>query len=342
MPKSRCWTWLSFVFLICSFSVSAQTEPSSAPDLHAHLHECGTISGIVIGQDGVAVAGARVKLSQEGQAASQETVSMDNGEFTFANVPPGPFRLTVSSEGFATQTSTGVLHSGDDLTVPQIALVLATNVTEVRVELSTIEIAQEQLKQEEKQRLMGVFPNFYVTYVPDAAPLSAKQKYNLAWKLTIDPVSVVTAGGLAGIQQAQNQFSGYGQGAQGYAKRFAATYTSFTIGNFLGSAVFPALFKQDPRYFYKGTGSAKSRILYALANAVICRGDNGHWQANYSGIVGSLGAGGISNLYYPASDRSGVALTFENTAIGIGTTAAFNLMQEFVLRKLTSNVPITP
>jgi hypothetical protein len=189
--------------------------------------------------------------------------------------------------------------------------------------------------------VLGVIPNFYVTYVPDAAPLTPKQKYHLAARLNIDPAYIVTAAGVAGVQQARNEFSGYGQGAQGYAKRFGATFADFTMSNLLGNAVLPSLFKQDPRYFYKGTGTTKSRVLYALANAVICKGDNGNWQANYSGILGSLAAGGISNLYYPASDR-GAALTFENTAIGIGGTAILNLMKEFVLTKITTNVPHRP
>ena len=150
------------------------------------------------------------------------------------------------------------------------------------------------------------------------------------------------AGQAAGMQQARNEFSGYGQGAQGYAKRFGAAYADFTISNFLGSAVFPSIFKQDPRYLYKGTGSRKSRVRYALANAVICKGDSGHWQVNYSGIIGSLASGGISNLFYPASDRNGPALTFENTAMSVGSTAIFNLMQEFVLRKLTLKARNTP
>jgi hypothetical protein len=97
--------------------------------------------------------------------------------------------------------------------------------------------------------------------------------------------------------------------------------------------------KQDPRYFYKGTGTRRARFLYAIANAVICKGDNGHWQANYSGVLGSLASGGISNLYYPAADRYDAALTFENMLIGIGSTAATNLLQEFLIRKLTHNVP---
>jgi hypothetical protein len=129
-----------------------------------------------------------------------------------------------------------------------------------------------------------------------------------------------------------------GQGAQGYAKRYGAAYADTATSTLIGSAILPSLLKQDPRYFYKGSGSKRSRVLYALANSVICKGDNGHWQANYSGIFGSLAAGGISNLYYPANDR-GAGLTFENTLIAIGATAAANVLQEFVIRKLTPNVP---
>jgi hypothetical protein len=103
----------------------------------------------------------------------------------------------------------------------------------------------------------------------------------------------------------------------------------------IGGAILPSLLKQDPRYFYKGTGSTGSRILYALANAVVCKGDNGHWQPDYSGLLGSLAAGGISNLYYPSSNRSGVGLTFENTLIGIGGSGIGNLFQEFLIRRLT-------
>jgi hypothetical protein len=301
----------------------------------------GTVSGRVVGQDGVGVAGAEVRLTVVGQSLSQEVTTNEDGQFTFANVAPGSFQLTITSEGFAPNTSTVVLHAGQNLAVPQISMVLATEVTKVRVELSPIEIAQEQMNDEMKQRVLGVIPNFYVTYVPNAAPLSTKQKYHLSLRLTLDPAYIVSAAAVAGVQQARNEFSGYGQGAQGYAKRFGATFGDFTMSNLLGNAVFPSIFKQDPRYFYKGTGTGKSRALYAIANAVICKGDNGHWQVNYSSIAGSLAAGGISNLYYPSSDR-GAALTFENTAIGIGGTAMLNLMKEFVLTKITTNVPHRP
>jgi hypothetical protein len=154
----------------------------------------------------------------------------------------------------------------------------------------------------------------------------------------IDPVTFGLAGIEAGVEQAQNDFSEYGQGAEGYAKRFGAAYADNAISTFNGGAILPTVLKQDPRYFYKGTGSTGSRILYAMANAVICKGDNHRWQPNYSAILGGLAAGGISNLYYPAKDR-GAALVFENTLIGTGETAVFNLFQEFVVKKLTPHVP---
>ena len=155
----------------------------------------------------------------------------------------------------------------------------------------------------------------------------------------VDPITFGISGAIAGLQQAQNTFSGYGQGAGGYARRYGAAYGDTVTSTLIGSAILPSLLKQDPRYFYKGTGSKRSRLLYAIANSVICKGDNGHWQANYSAIIGGLAAGGISNLYYPAKDREGAELTIENALIGIGATAAANVLQEFVIRKFMSNVP---
>src|SRR5206468_10093191 len=181
--------------------------------------------------------------------------------------------------------------------------------------------------------------SFYVTYVRDAAPLSPKQKFELAWKSTIDPVNFAITGVIAGVQHAQNDFSGYGQGAEGYAKRYGAEYGSTVASTFIGGAVLPTVFKQDPRYFYKGTGTTRSRVLYALANSVICKGDNGHWQPNYSSIAGNLSAGGISNLYYPANDRNGIGTVVGTALIRLGETAVANIFQEFISPKVTRNIP---
>ena len=126
---------------------------------------------------------------------------------------------------------------------------------------------------------------------------------------------------------------------QGYGKRFGANYADGFTAIMIGGAILPSTFKQDPRYFYKGTGTVRSRAMYAIANAVICKGDNGRWQPNYSAILGGLASGGISNLYYPASNRSGVELTFENALIGTAEGAVQNLFQEFVVRRLTPRLP---
>jgi Carboxypeptidase regulatory-like domain len=337
---NRRWQALCIVFccLTALPDVSATQEAAGQPPEQT----VGTISGTVVDQNGNFLLAARVSLTRAGLKEEKTRESDGAGHFVFTAVPPGPFQLTVTGEGFATQQVPGVLHPGEALEVPVISLPIAAATTEVRVSVTNYELAEEQVKIEEKQRVLGVIPNFYVSYRQDALPLRPKQKFELAWKTSIDPVTFAATGAFAGVQQAQNEFSGYGQGAHGYAKRYGAAYGDALIGTMIGGAILPSLLKQDPRYFYKGTGSTRSRVLYALANAVICKGDNGHWQVDYSGILGALAAGGISNLYYPASSRNGAGLTFENTLIGIGGSAVGNLFQEFLIRKLTPHAQSKP
>jgi hypothetical protein len=293
---------------------------------------------MVLDQTGTPVGGARVKLTLPASSATQEILAASDGTFSFADIPPGPFQLMISSEGFAPYLTSGVLQPNENHVLPTITLALPTVIAEVHVGLPTFEIAQEQIREEEKQRALGFVPNYYVTYIPNAAPLSPGQKFNLAWKTTLDPVSFGLTAVVAGVEQATNEYGGYGQGAEGYGKRYGAAYADFAISTFIGGAILPSILKQDPRYFYKGSGSKRSRALYAIANAVICKGDNGRWQPAYSSILGGIAAGGISNLYYPPAER-GASLVFENTLIGIGTSAATNLLQEFIIRKLTPNLP---
>ncbi len=280
----------------------------SVQDQHESL---GTISGTVVDPKENFVVSAGVRLARQRQTGEQKVSSNGEGRFVFTDVPAGPFELTITATGFAPRQVEGVLHPGEALELLQIPLSIAAATTEVQVSgADNYQLAEEQIKVEETQRVLGVIPNFYVTYNPDALPLKPKQKFELAWKSSVDPVTFAASGVAAGLEQAGNGFSGYGQGTQGYAKRFAASYGDSFIGNMIGGAILPSLLKQDPRYFYKGTGSTGSRILYALANAVICKGDNGRWQPDYSGILGSVAAGGISNLYYPAGNRSGAGVDF--------------------------------
>jgi hypothetical protein len=328
--------------------------------------QTGNIIGTVVDQSGAVVPNADVQLevqlmetlqssnppashqpssnppASNQPASNQKVRSGSDGKFSFTNVPPGPYHLTISSAGFSSQTISGTLNSGQSDTVPPITLAVAARITEVNVSLTReeiAEVAEVELKIEEKQRVLGAIPNFYVTYNPNAAPLNAKQKFKLAARSVIDPFTFVVVGGTAGVEQAQNHFRQYGQGTEGYAKRFGAGYADTVSGTFIGGAILPALLKQDPRYFYKGTGGFRARALYAIANSVICKGDNRRWQPNYSNILGSIAAGGISNIYYPPQDRDGATLTFENAAINVGSTAIENLLQEFLIRHLTPKLP---
>ena len=314
------------------------SEPSPQPDQEAgqqpDQHFLGSISGTVLDQSGAPVAGAQVMLISENQAPNQQ-IAGDDGQFSFTDVASGAFQLTFSAAGLAGQTISGVLQSGENYVAPQISLHVATALTSVRVEPPPVEVAEIQIKEQEKQRVLAVMPNFYVSYVPNAVPLTPKQKFELASRMVIDPFTFGLTGVVAGAEQAKDRFSDYGQGAQGYGKRFGAAYAGIVSSTFIGSAILPSILKQDPRYFYKGTGTKRSRLLYALANSVICKGDNRQWQPNYSNIAGSLIAGGLSNFYYPKSDRNRVGFVFENTAIGIGETAFLDVLQEFFIRKLT-------
>ncbi|MFZ3330618.1 MAG: carboxypeptidase-like regulatory domain-containing protein [Candidatus Acidiferrales bacterium] len=348
-PRAAVWAALGALFCSLPAPIQAQNPPDpppvvasapatapASPQQQSEAEIPGTVTGTVLDSTGAAVAHARVMLARPDQSPNQQTLAGDDGQFSFANVPPGPFQITVTAEGFATIATPGVLHPGEYFVAPPIALAVATAITEVRVTpLSPVELAEEQIKDEEKQRVFGVIPNFYVTYVPDAVPLTPRQKFRLAWRSTIDPVTFALTGAVAGVQQANDDFKGYGQGAAGYGRRYGAAYGDVVSSTFIGAAILPSLLKQDPRYFYKGTGTTRERLLYAIANAVICKGDNGRWQPNYSGIIGGLAAGGISNLYYPPQNRNGAELTFENALIGIGESAAVNVIQEFIVPRFT-------
>lgn len=317
-------------------SPEAQSTTSPAPA--QSNQSTGVITGTVTDKEGALAVGAQVTLIQSGQPA-RSIASGDNGEFSFANVQPGPFRLKVTAPGFDTQQYVAELQPGQAMLVPPIQLAVTGAVTEVKVGGSPEEVAQVEVKQELQQRVFGFIPNFYVTYTTDPPPLFAKQKFYLAWKSVQDPVTIAGVAFLAGIDQASDQFGGYGQGAAGYGRRFGAEYGDVFFGTFIGSALLPSILHQDPRYFYQGTGTTKSRLAHALENSVVARNDRTKkWEPNYSGIVGSLAAGGISFLYYPPGDRT-TGLFVQNSLIRLAESSVAGVLQEFVLRRFTSHVP---
>ncbi len=165
----------------------------------------------------------------------------------------------------------------------------------------------DQLKAEEKQRLLGIVPAFNTIDSADALPLTKGQKFDLWYHSSIYPFTFAVAGVDAGIEQAENSYPGYHQGAAGFGKRYGASYADSVDGNFWGNAVLPSLLHQDPRYLRLGHGTLKRRLWYAAISTVRCKDDDGKWAPNYSNVAGNLIAGSISNIYYPSSDR-GVGL----------------------------------
>ena len=323
------------VFLIFCSGLAAARAQSGAESSRAEAQAFGSLSGTVTDKGG-ALDQAAVTLTTA--AGKQDTVTGSDGGFRFPAVPQGSFQLTVSAVGHSRQATTGTIRAGQALVLPATLLSLASATTEVQVHASEHDAAEAEMRLEEKQRLFGVLPNFHTSYIWDAAPLTTSQKYRLSGREVIDPVNFFTTGIAAGIQQANGDFKGYGHGAAGYGRRYGAAYGDLLIGNFLSDAILPSLFHEDPRYFYKGTGSTRSRAWYAISRSVIARNDKGQWQPDYSSVLGSLAAGGLSNLYYPSTDRNGVGLTFGNAALSIGGRAAGNLLREFVLRHVTPHV----
>src|ERR1035441_4470300 len=168
------------------------------------------------------------------------------------------WRASISSSsrfaapGFAIWITPNVaVAPGDHPPLLSSVLQLAVASSSVNVTLPPHELAAEQLKSEEKQRLLGVLPDFFVSYAPNAAPLTAAQKFQLGWKTIIDPVSLLGTSISAGIQQARNNYPEFGQGTEGYAKRFGAQYANRVSRVIIGRVVMQSIFHQDPRYFYK-------------------------------------------------------------------------------------------
>ena len=301
-------------------------------------NESGSVFGAVVDVNGSAIAGAQITLTGKTAMEQRTLISETNGEFTFPNLPPGTYFITVDAKGFQPYTSPEfTVSTGQAYEIPNIQLSIAPVKTQVVVRPTEV-IAQMQIKAEENQRVLGVFPNFHTSYVWNAAPMNTKQKFSLSARELFDPVSLLGVAATAGIQQANNSFAGYGQGAAGYGKRFAANLADNVIGSLLSQAVFASMFHQDPRYFYQGSGSVKSRLIHALSWAVIRRGDNGRPMPNYAFLLGDLTAGAISNLYYPPANR-GAGLVFTNFGIDLAGRAGSAVFQEFLLKRFTTHVP---
>jgi hypothetical protein len=321
---------------LLTLAAIAIAAPLAAQDVNAPKPDTGHITGTVTDVNDDPVPSATVVLEGPAPADPRTVVSNDNGFFEFNDLAPGiPYHVTVSAPGFGNWTSPDVVLKPDEtLILTGSKLQIAQALTTISVAYTAEEVATEQVKVEEQQRVLGIIPNFYVVYDHNAEPLTAKLKFKLALRTSADPATMVGVGVLAAIHQAAD-IPNYGQGWGAYGKRYGASAADGISAIMIGGAILPSLLHQDPRYFYQGTGTTKSRTLHALSSAFVCRGDNGRLQPNYSTIGGDLASAALSNAYYPASDR-GARQTFETVIINTAERMFTALAQEFVVGRFTS------
>lgn len=285
------------------------------------------------------ITGVVVTAVKANETAGKTATVDEKGAFTISGLEPGMYIVSITLPGRSPQVATQVdLGAREERELPIVTERNPHSTMTVQVNADLTEVATAQVHLQEKQRVLGVVPNFYTTYLWDSAPLTPKLKFKLALRAEIDPMEFAVDAAVAGAEQYHNTFPGYGGGWQGYGKRFGSAYADSAIGAMLGRALFPIWFHQDPRYFYRGTGGVSSRVWYAVTRTVVARGDNGNGQPNYSHVLGNFVTAGISNVYRAPSDRS-FDLTMRDALIVTAGDAAGNLLREFISRPFTSNVP---
>ena len=327
--------WPFFVLLLCLFvsrNSTAQEQLTLLPD--APKPEPGTIVGTVVDINDDPIPGATVVLQGRTLKSPRMFVTNDKGFFEFNGVAPEKYHVNISAQDFEDWLSPPIILNPDEFKiVTGIQLRIATYRIKVDVHYDPVEVATEQFKAEEKQRVFGIIPNFYVSYESDPAPLTTKMKFKLALKVSTDPVTAAGVFLVASAKQAGNT-PNYGQGWGAYGKRFGAVAADGFSDIMIGGAILPSLLHQDPRYFYRGTGTTGSRIRHAMFSPFVTRADNGKSQPNYSTLGGVLASSSLANLYYPRSNR-GAGLVLGNFAIGVTERIGASLAQEFLLGRFT-------
>ena len=318
---------LALLALTLAAPLAAQQASAPASQL------TGSLRGEVHYADGSPVSAADITLTPASGPAVRVTTGPD-GIYAFANIPAGPFTLTAAANALQPDTLTGAIPPAAEFQPEPLTLRLATTVISINA-ISAEQAAELEVQSEEHQRVLGAIPNFLVSYDTSPVPLSSSQKYRLTLRTLLDPATFAAPLFVATGGEITRSYPGFGHGAPGYARRYAAAYGDTATNVLLTDAILPSLLHQDPRYFYKGTGSTASRIGWILKQAVAQRGDNGRWQPAFSNTLGDMGSALISTTYYPARTTGWATLTTENFGLAILSQGIGNLLQEFVFGRFT-------
>ena len=246
MMKPNFWL-ATFVGVALTLASAALGQTVQIADLQP-----GRIVGTVTDINNDTIPDAIVVLDGSATTDQRRIATDENGYFEFVDVKAGaPYRVSIHAEGFADWTSPAVvLEPGQCKIMTDIQLRIAMAVTTVQVTYDPVRVATEQVKMQEKQRVLGFIPNFYVVYDRDPAPMTAKLKFQLAFKVVVDPVTATGIAFYSGIEQAGDR-PNYGQGAQGFGKRVGANAAGGFTDIMIGGAILPSLLHQDPPYFIR-------------------------------------------------------------------------------------------
>jgi hypothetical protein len=295
-----------------------------------------SVNGTVTDTNGSLIPGAKVEIVSVTHDDSQTALAEDDGTFQFDTLKPGAaYVVRVGADGAATWTSEPiVLQPGQVITLNDIRLKMEAT-DSITVSASRTEIATAQVQLETQQRTFGFLPNFYIVYdSANAVPLTPKLKFKLALHTSFDPVTIAGVAFMSGVKQAAKTPS-YQLGATGYGERLGETAATGISNIMIGGAVLPSLLHQDPRYFYQGTGSTKSRLKHALSAALVARGDNGKNQFNLSSVGGDLSTSALQMAYYPQSNRT-ASMFIGQFGVATAERTLNNLLQEFFFVRFTS------
>ena len=333
-----------FAIALCTFasaSLFAQVTalpPQNQNEQETSVSQPGIIMGTITDVGDTPVPGASVALQGRDSSDLRLVTTDENGYFEIRDVEPGrPYQVNIRAAGFSEWDSPIVtLGSGQSEVLDAKLRIEALKTAVTVTPESSDEIATEQVKAQERQRGFLIIPNFYAVYASNPAPMNARLKWHLALKVSRDPFTFAGVGIVAGIGQATDH-PDYAQGASGYGKRFATNYANSLTDIMFTGAILPSLLHQDPRYFYKGTGTIKARVANVVYSLIVARGDSGQSQPNYSELGGDLISAAISNLYYPRANR-GAGLVLQGFATHTAIHLAVRMLDEFVFRPAKGSV----
>ncbi|GGG91544.1 carboxypeptidase-like regulatory domain-containing protein [Silvibacterium dinghuense] len=325
----------AIALIFCALVVYAPAQQVAAPD-----PQTGTLVGTVTDIRGDVIPQAAVVI--DGGDEHHMLTANDTGFFSQAGLHPGViYHLAIDAPGFTQWKSQEItLTPGQYFEITGIRMNVAAAVTTVTATLDTNAIAEQEVHVAEQQKVLGFIPNFYTVYDKHPVPLSAKLKFQLAMATERNPVTFLGVGFISAVDQAADT-PHYQQGWAGFGQRVGANYANGFTDIFFGGAVLPSLLHQDPRYYYQGEGSTKSRLMHALTSAFLCHGDNGKMQVNYSSMGGFLISGALAETYYPERDR-GAGLVISTFGVNLAANMANGVIQEFVLRKFTPSAKKQP